>query len=124
MPVRAFVRPFVSNALFSESALLIFLKLCNMLEFCKRKKVTVSDFWRKFSFLTFWPFLVQKWPNLVKNCHFWLFLQNATFNSPDFWYRNYNFGLLLEKSNGYAGKILVFDFWPFLTYFQGVTCFF
>ena len=71
----------------------------------------VSDFWRKISFSTFWPFL-------AKNALFGPFLPNATLNFSDFWHRNYFFGLLKNGEKKFRAKILVFDFlvkiWPFL----------
>ena len=48
----------------------------------------VSDFWRKFSFSTFWPFLVKILPFLATNDLFGPFLPNATLNFSDFGHRN------------------------------------
>ena len=68
MSVRLSVRPYVSNAYFSELVHLIFLIFCMKLEIHKCEKVTEPDFSEKFSFAQIWAKRAQK-------CTFLLFLK-------------------------------------------------
>ena len=70
MSVRTSVRPYVSNAFFSELVHLIFLIFCMKLEIHKCKKVTEPDFSGKFSFAQIWAKRAQKWT-------FFTFSQNS-----------------------------------------------
>ena len=64
------VRPYVSNAFFSELVHLIFLIFCMKLVIHKCKKVTEPDFSGKFSFAQIWAKRAQKWT-------FFTFSQNS-----------------------------------------------
>ena len=64
------VRPYVSNAFFSELVHLILLIFCMKLEIHKCEKVTEADFSGKFSFAQIWAKRAQKWT-------FFTFSQNS-----------------------------------------------
>ena len=76
MSVRPSVRPYVSNAFFSELVHLIFLIFCMKLEIHKCEKVTEPDFSEKFSFAQIWAKRAQKWT-------FFTFSQNSFISFSD-----------------------------------------
>ena len=71
----------VGNAVFSETALRIFLIFCMKLGDYKGRKVTESDFWKEF---LIWRYR-EKVSKLAQNRHFDIFLKNGSNDFFGFW---------------------------------------
>ena len=106
----------VGNAVFSETALRIFLIFCMKLGDYKGRKVTEPDFWKKFLIWRYSRKGFQIWPEIR---HFDIFLKNGSNNFFLFWPEvstKYN---LQFEWNLFLRKIFS---WRYLTWNSSINC--
>ena len=106
---------------FSEPACWFFLLFGMKLGVKNAKTIAFLFFLSKILAFVFWPFFVQKWPNLAQNSHFQLFVLTLRYIRLIFGIETKIWVYYQKQPVVMPGKFSFLIFWPFCGLFSGVN---